>query len=1229
MKETGGFLMASKVVSAAGSLFSGALQSVGVESMIDKVTELVDVNIRDPHLIKSIEEQLNSKYGNDTFYNDFCAYINENRTIERVIEMFYNIKAAGIISPKKFVEENLNAFSSTYKAYSPYDYSFVRDAFDLIFEEVFSKVLCFNVHSDMGKLQASEAMWFGQISEGQASQTELLQSINTNVSRLVNASTMMNPVKDDFDQTSEKVADFLKKIDSVGDKDNPVADSENALLRYQELSTEALIVLRGENEIQVDKVICAINCHMAICYGNLGIVEKAFECLRRISPVTAEESKLYQFVNAVLIVNLGLEEKYMEAERCLNRALEIDSNHRRAYLVRQYLMALLASASLEEILRPLDEYFEKILSEDKERELIADYYIYRGFICKEFKEYDLAEKDFISAKEFGYDDVVVDYNLAVLYYGMATRELPKDTRIFCIGVDVSIIKKAVELLRRWLVEKTGEKFPTYIKARMVGVYASSCVLLGIKHELTPIDEYLKLPNLEYEVQRMLIMGADNVTDKTTLGILDKDDELYARIVNKVNENRYSDVKKLLLLMSEEEKKELPVTTIYLILQASICNKDLETYHDFRKYITRMDAIGLIECIDAYAKEESGEIEAAKNILDKYATASNDYHLLRNIVCFYARNNYDVACEQLLVRILDLLKGEKVYIDDKHDFYRNAINFLVSHKSEYAKNYVDAIDIESEQVWRAKAYYYDEINDIPRLLEMMTLLYQSTRDFSMGYNEIVCFMKMMEYDTALMKATELLTTVHENNIKDRIQVIWMISNLYLFLGQNMESFEWAKQAHELTLDTPSNVSHGAYLARATRVGRAGEALASLVEYKEQHPVVISEWMKEVKLPEDSSGEGLLLALENAVGQSHGEYAQKEKEFAILYRKGVLPNSTILKRHGKDIAQLFIFASKNKLRISRGNWASIEEKKALIGEHILVDSITLIIMQRYGCLDAIKKIKNVHISYSTLVALQEIYPTLNYYYVEPILEWIRQADNIIFEADGYCKDDSMTKFFSDELLTCCGLATKLEIPFVTSEVLLEDLVTIEECQLPKGLQMISIVALCFATMGSEPNELSQMLYNLLEECTFINFTSQTIIEQIKKNDYIISKCDLNRFFICNTTCDMISFANVYIGVIKTLKDQYYDVSLDFSRLVLENAMRIWRKGTHYRAMSRQYASKSDTAKVKSISTYLICLVKGIQNVYGSIPSEIEELLDGVMKKGIHDFGQIVFSEMVGAL
>jgi hypothetical protein len=52
---------------------------------------------------------------------------------------------------------------------------------------------------------------------------------------------------------------------------------------------------------------------------------------------------------------------------------------------------------------------------------------------------------------------------------------------------------------------------------------------------------------------------------------------------------------------------------------------------------------------------------------------------------------------------------------------------------------------------------------------------------------------MKYEEALLAAESLLETIHENNIKDKTDVMWLISNIYLFMDNGEQSYEWAKKS----------------------------------------------------------------------------------------------------------------------------------------------------------------------------------------------------------------------------------------------------------------------------------------------------------------------------------------------------------------------------------------------------------------------------------------------------
>ena len=1081
--------------------------------------------------------------------------------------------------------------------------------------------------------------WCSEIKEGQkdikSETTQIKEMLSELCARIPQTTIQHQQITattiDDIGAMSEKISNFLKKIDLVGTTENPVANDEDAIIKYQELSAEALTTLLGENAAQVNLVIGSLQCHIAIHHSNLGQIDKAFQCLENVPTDAVKGSKLYHFVTAVIIVNHGIEEKYDIASASVNRALELDANYHRAFLVGQYLSVLRKADSLEAILTALDSRFAPILEENSDCTLIADYFIYRGFICKEFVEFDAAEQAFIKAKEFGYDELVSDYNIGLLYYTRATQNVPKNTRVFCAKVDTSLLIKTIDLFKPWLFDRAGS-IPVFIKSRMVGLYASACSIIGIKHDLKPIEQYIKLPNLEYEVQRILAFGTDQQIGDEIVGLLAPEDQLYAQIVNCVNADRYSDIPSIFANMTDEQLSVQPAPTIFMILQACIINKDVDGYQRYRAFIKPTDETDHIECFDAYMLEQEGNIEKAKEILDKYAFSSVDYHLLSNILRFYARNNFEAEREKLFLYLLNASQEKRIFIDDKLDLYEKAIHFFISQKSDYAKHFVDDIQEDTVLAWRLKAYYYEAIGDIHNLLSAISELANKEQGKQLEHtkNKCICLLKLMRYEDALIEAKALLETVHENNIKDRTQILWIISTAYLFLGDEANSVSWANKAHELTVPIPSDKSHQAYFARAMRVGASEDSLGSILEYQKMHPVAV-DWLKAIKLPENSTGEDFVNALNEMTGHSHEKYMEREKEFLSYYNSDIgFPNSLLLKHCGDDLNAFFALFQKNKLRVANGNPNNLEKSQKLIGEHVIVDTLTLIVLYRYGCLEALEKIPNIHICYSTLARMQDYYQTLSAGYVGELLRWMSGATNIVWEPDGYYIDSYLSSVFEKDFISSCGVASKKNIPLLTMETSMEQMALLDESKRFANLQVVGIVPLCYSTMEQEPEKLSKMLYELLKDCTFISFTAETIYEQIKANNFIIDEIMLSRFFICRSSYDMLSFENVYVTTIKLLLEDHPDSAVAFAALVVNNAETIWRKGTYYRYLQGQWKDPEAIAKTKAITQYELCLFYHLKNVFSNnLPSQIQQQCESIFKNVIRELGREYVAEIMESL
>ena len=634
---------------------------------------------------------------------------------------------------------------------------------------------------------------------------------------------------------------------------------------------------------------------------------------------------------------------------------------------------------------------------------------------------------------------------------------------------------------------------------MIELYVSSCGLIGIKHELSPICEYISIPGLSYETIRGLVLGSEDIISDENISLLKEEDKLFAKVFNCSHNNDFDSIKNIFAKIGWNDLSNLPQGLIYMLLQTCVICKDTTNYWKYRPLINNANN-ELIQCLDAYSYELEDKLEDAKEIVNKYACESKDYHILSNILNFYSRNKLNGEHEELLLRIFDLKNNEDIYIDDLLQFYGQAISFLTRLKSYNAEKFIEALTSEElpvEDICKIKWNYYTAIGDVQNMYECISNIYEANHDFENGYNKVVCEVKLMKYSEALSNSLTLFDSL-SNDVEKKTKMMGMISDIYLFMNDNDNSFEWAKKAHEFTIQNPYDVSHQFYMARATRTGHT-EALSDTFEYKKTHPVVVSTWLKEFHISDDNPVESLTKAIEEMTGESHDEYVKREQEVAKTYRSNMVSNSLLLKHYHQSLSNFFVFASQHKLSISHGINTQLESEKNLIKDDVFVDALTLIVMNRYDCIEVLNNIKNVHICYSTISYLQSF-------------------------------------------------------------------------------------------MG-------------------------------------IDKISLDRFFICDTTCDMISFANVYCGVINKLLDKNENDAIAFTELVLKDSIRIWNRGDYYRHILRTINPDNEESlrKSESIQQYLIYLTYAIKKIYTDIPDEIKEIYNQIIEIIAHNMSHEYVEEI----
>lgn len=433
--------MVDKLAPVAG----GIAETLVGDKFKNKVSEIKDTVFTDPILIADIENLLLNEFGDEPFYNDLTRYIAEHNTIEHLIQMLNG--KIDIESKNNFANDNVDKYISKYGC-KPNEISNLKKAFCDIFENAYNKKIVLNTYTDTGKLQLDFHMYESQYNSDMEEVKDMMKKFLYNQERLFAQMGNVSVVAPyDIEDTSEKVDKFLGKIKDVGKENNPTENDEDAIAKYTKLLADVPIELRGESQINIDKVICNINCHLALCYSNLGNTDEAFKQFNSIQPEVAKQSKLYHFAKAVIVVNHCIEEKYSDAKSSIDEALKLDPNYHRVIFIKHYLSALQRENSVEEIINALDTYFKPIIDNEADNSVIADYYVYRAFIYKEYDKHFEAIENHTLAIQYGYDEMVANYNIALSYYLIAVENVPKDKRTFGTEVKHSEIIKVIKTLK--------------------------------------------------------------------------------------------------------------------------------------------------------------------------------------------------------------------------------------------------------------------------------------------------------------------------------------------------------------------------------------------------------------------------------------------------------------------------------------------------------------------------------------------------------------------------------------------------------------------------------------------------------------------------------------------------------------------------------------------------------------------------------------------------------------
>lgn len=1205
-----------------GKLASAFSDKVVTPKIEDFAAQVIDTKIVDKQIERNVIDCFLSKYKNEPFYCDLDGYITRNCVVLNLIASARGNSTIQSNNKTAFASNNIKYFLECCPAYKQkkVQCSKVYNVFEWMFDYTFSSINHLSPHSDLGKLQndlhRSETESEYRDNRNYMLQLDTVKKMDSMLSIMQESKGVCDDIKPELAECSEEIEKFKIEIKEIESKYQSQNLFDDALLNYYELLQTIAAKLHGQPQTQIDALICTLNCNIALCQSNLCENEKAFKSLDMIDESLARENKCYHFVYAAIILNSADKFMYGMAKQHIDKALKIDPQYHRAFILNQHLNALMECMDCSSNIGALDAHFFPIVEEKKDLQLIADYFMNRGLIFLSYNNPNSAIPNFEQAIKYGYDKTIAKFNLLAAEYAQAIESLPKDVRVLFPSIDYCKMNSVISGLKEIILDSNIKTQPYLsVKERAVTLYASACALTRAHHDLVPLKEYLPLSH-DDETTRALILGSNEELSENMISRLQKSDQLFLHFRKLLYNDDLITCKKELVEMVSTSIKDMSAPLFHLLLQSCIALKSPKDFWKYEKPAAASGVTGVpILALEACAYELDGNIKKAKEIFDTIAETSNDYDVLENVIRFYKRNNFPSECEALYIRIEGIYKSSGIFIDDVDMFYSGAINFFISQQSYLAEDFLsnaEASNISAETLCKLRAMLYSTINDTEKLKGSLSQLIIISNSFQNGFNLALCQCRLMDYDASLETCFSLLQD--STSEKNQAKIYWLISDLYLLKENKDDSYAWANKAHNLMLQNPYDQSHQALFGRAIRCGHQ-EVFSTILAYKQKHPVVL-DWLQPVSV--DLNAQNPIESLTKAIDDKFPDskyYVEQEKDIESTYRNGIFPINLLLRNYCGEWWKLFQFAAKNKLKISTGDRSKMQAEQSLIKEDLIVDALTLIILSYFECLPAVQNIKHVHITFGSIAEVQYCYLSWDHPCIINLMRWIETASNIELEADGFIDDDAvLTEAFSGNFIASCNFAQMQKIPYLFADAAATILQAIPNAGILPDVSFVSIPSICNCYGQSHPKEREEMVYRLLTGGTFVSFSADTIIEQISNNDFNVTEELMHPFLICKSDYDMKSFSDVYLQALYRLQTLHPESADSFAIIILKDAERVWRRGTYYRDTANKYSSKESQARSTAISSYVAQIVNGIKKIKSPYPPFAISFLCDQLQKAV---------------
>ena len=759
-----------------------------------------------------------------------------------------------------------------------------------------------------------------------------------------------------------------------------------------------------------------LNCNVNLNTNDLEIEKWSMkiEALGNVS-----DAHKYYYIKAIWKYNIG----DLKIAKTLNdKAISIDSNYINALSFDILIKSRMNVISYEDATNELRVILEgDLTAKDISRTygILADVSIMNEKYNKSlefYKESNEYAKGF--SKELG---------IAISLYHLSIKEIRPDGMVDYQNIDIETLKKSLTLLEKIYDEKP-EDFVSH-SANVLFSYLFNIYSLTGKFDksLKIIDEVRSILDFSNsDIARLVVQAQviNKIYDEEIFGHLSEFDEIKYRSLYLELCGEYKQVYDMLLPAIEGKYSSDKL----LRLSFLNCLQRLNNFGDYLKYYKRfqkdeVDEALLMNFIE-YLEELGKTVEMIVELKKLKACLSNPFIVIAYMKTLKRHDFYDELDE--FYDNVD--KGIYPIIEDNLSMitYDRLISYV--KREDYTQFYslYEQLDLS-------------KFRDVDRLI--LTVNYHNAKgDFSNCGKSYFELYELEKNPNDLMKAIQNMIMANDIAVAEMYleyvnpmeleqpELYYMYSAMVLRERKKLnEAFDKLDEYKDFIKDIDSPF-HQFYFGFNINNGRTEEAMKYVGKYYAKNPN--PKWFKLITTEENESGEEILEKIKSLTGPTP-DYAEINK-FYNAGLLGVTVYSMVTNRRFEDI----IFDNRyplNKLNITNENVEISIKKAESIGDSLIVDANTLIILAKVDGLELLDVFSKLYISQDTYSRLKEMERGFIKNISTTILEYIDSALNVeILPVDIIIKDTSdRATLIPEDTMSSLALSESMDITFLNTE------------------------------------------------------------------------------------------------------------------------------------------------------------------------------------------------------